>query len=151
MYLLGESWIMHSFHRIRKEAILLLHTQEKPLANYGQTLSIISKQNKLIPKELRYQKKIHAIICYAKRKEKFCKFSPIFYFIFIKTNAIWTNIISKARSNLMMPIQKSSRSTCFFCLPQKVPAKFSQEKYGAKHNWFLDCIQNITSKISNQT
>jgi hypothetical protein len=112
---------------MRKE-VILLHIREKNLANYGQILSIISKQNKLIPKELRYQKKIHAIICYAKRKEKFCKFSPIFYFIFIKTNAIWTNIISKARSNLMMPIQKSSRSTYFFCLPQKVPAKFFQEK-----------------------
>jgi hypothetical protein len=28
----------------------------------------------------------------------------------------------------MMPIQKNSRSTCFFYLPQQVPAKFSQEK-----------------------
>jgi hypothetical protein len=28
----------------------------------------------------------------------------------------------------MMPIQKNSRSTCFFCLPQNVPTKFSQEK-----------------------
>jgi hypothetical protein len=112
MYLLGESWKVHIFHRMRKEAILLLHIQEKHLANYGQILSIISKQNKLIPKELRYQKKIHAIICYAKRKEKLCKFSPIFFFFIIKTNAIWTNIISRARSNLMMPIQKSSRSTC---------------------------------------
>jgi hypothetical protein len=25
----------------------------------------------------------------------------------------------------MMPIQKNSRLTCFFCLPQQVPAKFS--------------------------
>jgi hypothetical protein len=32
----------------------------------------------------------------------------------------------------MMPIQKSSHSTCFFCLPQQIPAQFSQEKYGAK-------------------
>jgi len=113
---------VHIFHRMRKEAILLLHIQEKHLANYSQILSIISKQNKLIPKEMRYQKKIHAINCYA----KVCKFSQFFFFI--KTNAIWTNIISRARSNLIMPIQKSSRSTCFFCLPQKVRAKFSQEK-----------------------
>jgi hypothetical protein len=28
----------------------------------------------------------------------------------------------------MMPIQKSSRSTCFFCLHQQIPAQFSQEK-----------------------
>jgi hypothetical protein len=46
----------------------------------------------------------------------------------------------------MMPIQKSSRSTCFFRLPQQVPKMFSQEKYGAKQSWFLDCIQNIKSK-----
>jgi hypothetical protein len=32
------------------------------LANYSQKLSIISKQGKLIPKELRYQEKRHAII-----------------------------------------------------------------------------------------
>jgi hypothetical protein len=51
----------------------------------------------------------------------------------------------------MMPIQKNSRSTCFFCLPQ-IPAKFSQEKQGAKQKQgFLDCIQNITSEICNQT
>jgi hypothetical protein len=34
----------------------------KHLANYSQTLSIISKKSKLIPKELRYQEKIHAMI-----------------------------------------------------------------------------------------
>jgi hypothetical protein len=55
----------------------------KHLANYSQRHSIISKQSKLIRKELRYQEKIHVIICYAKRKEKkSCKFSPNFLFIF---------------------------------------------------------------------
>jgi hypothetical protein len=34
----------------------------KHLANYSHKLSIISKQSKLIPKELRYLEKIHAII-----------------------------------------------------------------------------------------
>jgi hypothetical protein len=33
----------------------------KHLANYCQKISNISKQSKLIPKELRYQEKIHAI------------------------------------------------------------------------------------------
>jgi hypothetical protein len=42
------------------------------------------------------------------------------------------DIICKARSNLMMPLQKNSRSTCFFCLPQQVPAMLSQENMG--HN-----------------
>jgi uncharacterized protein YaaW (UPF0174 family) len=50
------------------------------------------------------------------------------FIYFYKKNEIWKNIICKARSNLMMPIQKNSRSTCFFCLPQQIPAKFSQEK-----------------------
>jgi hypothetical protein len=52
----------------------------------------------------------------------------IFLFFLLKKNKIWKNIICKARSNPMMPIQKNSRSTYFFSLPQKVPAKFSQEK-----------------------
>jgi hypothetical protein len=52
----------------------------------------------------------------------------------------------------MMPIQKSNRSTCFFCLPQQIAAQFSQEKYGTKQKQeFLDCIQNITNEIRNQT
>jgi hypothetical protein len=55
---LRESWIVHIFHRKGKEAIQFFHIQ----ANYSQKLSIISKQSKLIPKELRYQEKIHAII-----------------------------------------------------------------------------------------
>jgi len=62
MYLRGELWIVHIFHRMRKEAIQFLHIPEKHLANHSQKLSIISKQNKLIPKELRYQEKIHAMI-----------------------------------------------------------------------------------------
>jgi hypothetical protein len=90
----------------------------KHLANYSQRLSIISKQSKLIPKELRYQEKVHAIICYAKRKEKSCKFSPFFLFI-IKKNAIWKNIICKARSNLMMPIQKTVARPAFFVFSKK--------------------------------
>jgi hypothetical protein len=61
-------------------------------------------------------------------REKYPANSHQFFFYIIKKNAIWKNIICKARSNLMMPIQKNSCSTCFFCLPQKVPAKFSQEK-----------------------
>jgi hypothetical protein len=62
MYLIGELWIVHIFHRMRKEAIQFLHIQVKHLSNYSKKLSIISKQNKLIPKELRYQEKLHAMI-----------------------------------------------------------------------------------------
>jgi hypothetical protein len=54
----------------------------KHLANYSQKLSIISKQSKLIPKELRYQEKIHAIIWYTKRKN-ILQILPNFLFIFL--------------------------------------------------------------------
>jgi hypothetical protein len=54
----------------------------KHLANYSQRLSIISKQSKLIPKELRYQEKIHAIICYAKKKNP--ANSPQIFFLLLK-------------------------------------------------------------------
>jgi hypothetical protein len=47
------------------------------------------------------------------------------FFLLLKKNAIWKNIICKARLNLMIPIQKGSRSTCFLCLPHKAPAKLS--------------------------
>jgi hypothetical protein len=79
-----------------------------------------------------------------------CNFSPppLLFFLFKKC---YMEMTSDARHDQtcvssMMPIQKNSRSTCFFCLPQQVPTMLSQEKYGAKQNWFLDCIQNITSK-----
>jgi hypothetical protein len=59
---LGESWIVHIFHRMRKEAIQIFAYTGKHLANYSKKLTIISKQSKLIPKKLRYQEKIHGII-----------------------------------------------------------------------------------------
>jgi hypothetical protein len=89
----------------------------KHLANYSQKLSFISKQSKLIPKELRFQEKLYAIICYAKRKEKSCKFSHFFFLE--KKNAIWKNIICKARSNLMMPIQKTVARPTFSVFSKK--------------------------------
>jgi hypothetical protein len=61
----------------------------KHLANYSQRHSIISKQSKLIPKELRYQVKIHAISDMPIEK-KFPANSPqIIFYLFIKKNAIW--------------------------------------------------------------
>jgi hypothetical protein len=62
MYLKEELWIVHIFHCMRKEAIQFFAYTGKHLANYSQKLSIISKKSKLIPKELRYQEKIHAFI-----------------------------------------------------------------------------------------
>jgi hypothetical protein len=62
MYLIGELWIVHIFHYMRKEAIQIFAYTGKHLANYNKKLSIISKQSKLIPKEFRYQEKIHATI-----------------------------------------------------------------------------------------
>jgi hypothetical protein len=43
------------------------------------------------------------------------------------------DIICKGKITLVtMPVQKNSRSTCFFCLSQYITAKFSQEKQGAQ-------------------
>jgi hypothetical protein len=56
----------------------------KHLANYSKKLSIISKQSKLIPKELRYQVKIHANIDMPREKKISCKFSPTFIFFILK-------------------------------------------------------------------
>jgi hypothetical protein len=85
-------------------------------------------------KELRYQVKTHTISDMP-RKKKYPANSPQNFFIFIylfillfKKMQYGNDIICKARSNMMMPIQKNSRLTCFSCLPQKVLAKFSQEK-----------------------
>jgi hypothetical protein len=50
-------------------------------------------------------------------REKYPANSPNFFFI-KKKKQYGINIKCRARSNLMMPIQKNSRLTCFFCLPQ---------------------------------
>jgi hypothetical protein len=52
---------------MRKEAIQLLHIQEK-LGRYSHKLSITSKQSKLMHKELRYQVKTQAISVMPKKK-----------------------------------------------------------------------------------
>jgi hypothetical protein len=126
---------VHIFHRMRKEAIILLHIQEKHLANYSHKLSIISKQSRLMHKELRDQVKTHAISDMSREKRNPAnspKFTQIFFFFFLLKNAIWKNIICTARSNLMMPIQKNSRSTCFFCLPLTNTYKVLSREIGVK-------------------
>jgi hypothetical protein len=60
------------------------------------------------------------------REEKNPANSP--FFLLLKRMQYGKKIICKARSNLMMPIQKNILSTCLFYLPQQIPAKFSQEK-----------------------
>jgi hypothetical protein len=59
----------------------------KHLANYSHKLLIISKQRKLIPKELRYQEKILAIFWYAKKKNILQILSKIY--LFLLKHAIW--------------------------------------------------------------
>jgi hypothetical protein len=66
-------------------------------------------------------------------KEKFPAISPIFFSFFIKKCKMEITLYSKKDQTClssMMPIQKNSRSTCFFCLPQQVPAVLSQENRG---------------------
>jgi hypothetical protein len=59
----------------------------KTLGRYSHKLSIISKESRLMHKELRYQVKTHAISDIPRKKQS-CNFSPFFFFI-IKQNAIW--------------------------------------------------------------
>jgi hypothetical protein len=78
--------------------------------------------------ELRYQVKTHTISNMPREKNILQIFPKKFiYLLFFfkkkkntrKQNMQYGNdIICKAKSNLMMPLQKNSRSTCFFCLPQ---------------------------------
>jgi hypothetical protein len=77
---LGESWIVHIFHRMGKEAIQFFSYTGKHLANYSQKLSNISKQSKLIPKEFRYQEKIHAISDMPREKKILQILPRIFFF-----------------------------------------------------------------------
>jgi hypothetical protein len=69
-----------------------------------------------------------------REKKNILQILPNYFLFFIfkkkKIMQYGNDIICKARSNLMMPIEKNSRTTCFFCLPQKVPAMLSQENRG---------------------
>jgi hypothetical protein len=107
------------------------------LVDYSHKLSIISKQSNLIHIELRYQvKHMQYLIC---QEEKIsCKFSPnffIFYLFLLLLNTCNMEITSYARQDQtcvssMKPMQKSSRSTCFFCLPQHTCKVLSREIKG---------------------
>jgi len=99
------------FSSYEKRSYLILAYTGKHLANYSQKLSIIFKQSKLIPKELRYQEKIHAISDMPRKKQNIGGKKK-------KNMQYGNDIICKAKSNLMTPLQKNSRSTCFFYLPQ---------------------------------
>jgi hypothetical protein len=66
---------------MRKEAIQLLHIQEK-LGRYSHKLSIIYKQSQLMHKELRYQVKTQAISVMS-RKRKIPEISPPRFFLLL--------------------------------------------------------------------
>jgi hypothetical protein len=76
---LGESWIVHIFSSHGKRSYPIFSYTGKHLVNYSQKLSNISKQSKLIPKEFRYQEKIHAISDMP-REKKYLANSPHFFF-----------------------------------------------------------------------
>jgi hypothetical protein len=85
--------------------------------------------------ELRYQARINAKSNKPKKKKKSCKFSPIFYFFFIKNKnnkqyGKKKTSYAKARSNLCTLndaiIEKQSFDLLFLSSP-KIPTKFSQE------------------------
>jgi len=63
------------------------------------------------------------------------------------------NIICKAISNPCKlddgNTEKQSLDLLFLSSPTSI-CKVLLREIGGKHNWFLDCIQNIASKISNK-
>jgi hypothetical protein len=82
---------VHIFHRMGKEAIQFFSYTGKHLANYSQKLSNISKQSKLIPKEFRYQEKIHAISDMPREKKILQILPRIFFFNKKKCNMEMTS------------------------------------------------------------
>jgi len=72
---------------IRSIASGIIIEVEKNHIRYSHKLSIISKQSRLMHKELRYQVKTHAISDMAREEKKILQFLPPFFFI--KQNAIW--------------------------------------------------------------
>jgi hypothetical protein len=91
----------------------------KHLADYSHKISIISRQSKLIPKELRYQEKIHDTCNYLICQEKYPANSPQNIFFLLKRMQYGKTIICKARSNLTMPIQKTVARPAFSVFPNK--------------------------------
>jgi hypothetical protein len=90
--------------------------------------------------------KTHAISDMPRKGKVSYNFSPFFFII--KKNA---NIICKARSK---PVKLDDANTekivarpAFFVFPNKYLQRSLKIKGGQKPNWFLDCIQNITSQI----
>jgi hypothetical protein len=76
---------------MRKEAILLLHKQEKIFGQYNHKLSIISKHSRLMLTELRYQVKIHTL-SNRPREKKILQILPKYIYIFIKQKETTSNM-----------------------------------------------------------
>jgi len=68
---------------MRKEAILLLHKQEKIFGQYNHKLSIISKHSRLMLTELRYQVKIHTLSNRPREKKNPANSPQIYIYIYI--------------------------------------------------------------------
>jgi hypothetical protein len=80
-----------------------------------------------------------------KKKNKFLHLLSQFYFLFFRKKKLKIKTCYKGKKTLItlacgkiklvfkekgskLPIQKNSRPTCFFYIPQIEPAKFSQEQ-----------------------
>jgi hypothetical protein len=88
------------------------------------------------------------------REKISCKFSPIFFFKLKKKIAIWKRHHMQGKIKPNDANTEKQSLTCFFCLPQQVPAMLSQKNRG--HNKLVPRLHskhtNITSKsASNRT
>jgi hypothetical protein len=86
-----------------------------------------------------------------RERKKSCKFSPIFFLLLLlkKCNMEKHHMQGKIKPD-DANTERQSLDLLFLSSPQST-CKILLREIGAKHNWFLDCIQDITSKIRNQT
>jgi len=110
----------------------------KHLANYSQKLSNISKQNKWIPKELRYQEKIHAISDMPREKKIILQILPNFFFLLKKCNMEMTSYARQDQTWLCQ-YRKIVPRPAFSVFHNKYLQCFLK-RIGSTTNWFLDWI-----------
>jgi hypothetical protein len=107
----------------------------KTLGRYNHKLSIISKQSRLMHKELRYQVKTHAISDMPRKEKKNLLISPFFLLLLLNKMLYGNDIICKAWSNLcrldVANTEKQSLDLLFLSSPNSTYNILSRE-IGAK-------------------
>jgi len=120
---LDGSWIVHIFIAWGKK-LSYFCIYRKTLGRYSHKLSIISKQSRLMHKELKYQVKTHAISNMPRERE--CNMELTSY---ARQDQTW-----------WCQYRKTVARPAFSVFPNKYLQRSLKRHRGQKHNWFLDCI-----------